>query len=73
VRRRRADDDRVSLLPNPGEPRDAANVDEVRGLREAQLEDRDQAVPAGQQLRVVAVAAEELQRVVDRRGRVILE
>ena len=47
--------DRAVVLPNIGQTEQAANVDEVFRLGEAQLHDRDQAVSAGEQLRVVAV------------------
>ena len=47
--------DRAVVLPNIGQTEQAANVDEVFRLGEAQLHDRDQAVSTGEQLRVVAV------------------
>ena len=48
-------------------------VDEDRGSREAQPHQRDQGVPAGYELRLVAVLTEKLYGVVDRLGYLVVE
>ena len=53
VPRERADRDDVAVLADVRQVADAADVDEHRGLREPQLHQRQQRVPAGQDLRVV--------------------
>src|SRR5438128_1368567 len=53
VRRERADDDRaVALGADLAQRGDATEVDQRLGLRQPELHEREQAVAAGQQLRV---------------------
>ena len=55
-----------------GELLDAADVDQVGRLRQAQLHHRQQAVAAGEQLGVL-LRAEQVERLRDARGAVIVE
>jgi len=50
-----------------------ADVDQVRGCRQPQLHHGDQALPARQDLGLVAVLGEELQRLLERVRSVVLE
>src|SRR6266542_2679118 len=50
-----ANDNRAVVFPDIGQARKAVDIDQVLRLGEAQLHDRDQAVPAGEELRLVAV------------------
>ena len=52
---------------------DAADVDQSIEPRQTEVEHRDQALAAGQHLRLVAEVAEQLDGVLDGRRRVILE
>jgi hypothetical protein len=72
VGRHRADHDGALLLLDPREAGDLAEVDEVLGLGQAQLHHRHQAVAAGQDLGVLELV-EQLERVLHRRRRVVLE
>ena len=67
----RADRDPVAVLPHVAEVVEPADVDEHRRAREAQPEHGDQRLAAREQLRVVA--REQLDRVVDRPGALVLE
>ena len=66
VRRHRADDDRVPVVADPAQLGDLRQVDD--GLRggEAQPHDRDQRLPPGHDLHVLATRGDRLQRLVDR-------
>ena len=72
VPRERADRDPVALVAHVAEVGEAADVDEQRRPREAEPQQRDQRVAAGEELRVL-VAAEQLERLVDRAGAAVLE
>ena len=50
-----------------------AQVDQDRGRGEAEAHQRDQGVPAGDELGLVAVLAEKLYGVVDRFGDLVVE
>src|SRR4029079_10090033 len=53
---------------NAGEPRNAGDVDQYLRRREAQVESREQALPAGEQARTVAVRVEQFEHLGERRG-----
>ncbi len=72
VPRERADRDPVAVVAHVAEVGEAADVDEQRRPREAEPQQRDQRVAAGEELRVL-VAAEQLERLVDRAGAAVLE
>src|SRR5262249_31743973 len=57
----------------PGRARGAGDVDEARGRGEPQLHHREQRVTAGQHLGVIAVLAEQVDRVSGRAGCYVLE
>ena len=52
---------------------DAAQVDQQRGRRQPQLHQRDQRVPAGEDLGLLAAVGERSQRLVERPGRHVVE
>ena len=68
-----ADDEGAALLLDAGQPGHLAKVDEVRGPGEPELHRRQQAVAAGQQLGVVLVLAQQIERFLDRAGGVVVE
>src|SRR6267143_1011336 len=68
----RPDRDHALVLLDTGEARHLAEVDQVLGLREAQLHHRDQAVAAREDLGVVELA-EQLQGLPDAGRGVVLE
>ena len=59
----RTDGDVVTGVAHVGEVLDAGDVDEHRGLGEAQLHEREQRVASCEELRVVAVLAHEGDRL----------
>ena len=67
----RADRDPVAVVAHVAEVVEPADVDEQRRPREAEPEQRDQRVAAGDQLGVLA--PEQLDRLVDRAGARVLE
>ena len=71
--RHRAEADLAVLLADVGERRDPVQVDERGGPRQAEVQQRHQALAAGQHLGVAAVAAQRRERLVEARGRVVLE
>ncbi len=68
-----ADCEHVAVLLDSREPGNLAQIDQVLGLGQPQLHHRDQAVAAREQLGVVLVLAEKLQRFLDGARRVIVE
>ena len=64
----RSELERVAGGDDPVEPGHAVDVDEVRGAREPVGEERHEALPAGEQLRVLAAVGEQRERVVERFG-----
>ncbi len=68
----RADAHARSRALDAGELLDAADVDQVGGLRQPQLHHRQQAVAAGEELGVL-LRAQEVERLSDARGAVIVE
>ena len=68
----RADRDPVAVLAHVAEVVEPADVDEERRTREAEAQERNQRVAAGEQLRVL-VAPEQLDRLLDRPGPFVLE
>jgi hypothetical protein len=72
VSREGADRDPITVLADVAEAVEAADVDEYARPRDAELHRRDQRVPAGEHLRV-AVAPEELDRLLDRPGSLVRE
>ncbi len=69
----RADADRASALADALELGNLAEVDQMARLREAHLHHRQQAVTAGEQLRLVAELLQQAERVGNGSWRVILE
>jgi hypothetical protein len=72
VRGHRPDHEDVALLADAAQLVDLAEVDDGLGGGEPQPHDRDQRLPAGQDLDVVG-RAEEPQRLVETRRRVVVE
>src|SRR5207249_12218200 len=68
-----ADDGGGAVLAHAGQATDPPDVDQVLGLGQAQLHHGDEAVPAGEQLRVVLVARQEPDRLLDARDPMVLE
>src|SRR5947209_9918351 len=73
MRRQRADPQLVTVLLDVVELLDPVDVDERRGLRQAEPHERNQAVAAGKHLGVLAKLAEQLRRLVDRGGARVFE
>jgi hypothetical protein len=59
-----ADHQVVAVSPDAGQLAQAADVDKDRGIGEPQLHHRQQRVPAGQQLGVIAELGEQFQGVL---------
>ena len=72
MRRHRTDDHRIALDLDALQLGDAGQVDQFAGLRQALLQRRDQGLPAGHQLHLIA-GGERLQRLVERGGAGIVE
>ena len=73
VRRHRADHDRVAVIPYAAQRLDPAQVDDpLRGV-EPHPHHREQALPAGQDLGVVAMLLQGRQRLLQRGGREVVE
>ncbi len=64
MRRHRADDERVTVVADAVQLRHAAEVDEQARRREPQPQHRQQALPAGDHLRLVARLGQRRDRVV---------
>ena len=73
VAHHRAEAQDAALAGDALELLDAPQVDEQRGRRQPQLHQRDQRVPAGEQLGVLAAVAQRGQRLVERPGRHVVE
>ena len=73
VRGRRSDDEVITIVADTAHLVDPADVDEHRGIGQTQTQQRNQAVPAGEDLGVLAVLAERLDRLVDRRDTDVVE
>src|SRR4029453_16730877 len=73
VRGHGADDEGAAVLFDPREPGDFPQIDDVSRSRQAELHRRQQAVPAGQELGVVLVLAQQIERFLDRAGGVVVE
>ncbi len=73
VRRLRADPEVIVGLDDAIEPRDVSQVDEEPGLGEAELEQRDEAVAAGEQLRFALALGQYLERLVEISGTHVVE
>ncbi len=71
--RHRPDRDRAVGPLDAGERRHPVEVHDVLEAREPQRQHRDEALPSGEWLRLVAVLGEQTDHVVDRLGRVVLE
>ena len=69
----RADGDVVAVLADVGKVGEPADVDEHGGLGEAQLHQRQQAVPTGEELGVVTVLASEAHRFLGARRSDVVE
>ena len=72
VPRERADRDPVAVVADVAQLVEPADVDEQRRTREAQAHERNERVPAGEELRVL-VAAEQRDRLVDAPRALVLE
>ena len=73
VTRHRADPPLAVLALRAAQARDLAQVHEQRRRRQAQLHQRQQRVPAGQHLGVLAAVAQRLERLVERVGCDVVE
>ena len=73
MRGQRADQERALRLAHPGQAFHLPQIDEMRGLCETQLHQRNEALASGQHLRLVTVLAEKREGFRERRWRVILE
>src|SRR5438094_133626 len=71
--RQRADGEDAVGLADVRETGDAVDVHDVRRAREAQLHQRDEALPSGEDLGLLAESREQRRGVVERCGGVILE
>src|SRR5205823_4765292 len=69
----RADENLSALLAYVREASDTTDVNQERGLREAEFHRGDEAVPARENLRVARVLGEKRQRFVKRRRRDVIE
>ena len=65
--------DDTLLLPNTGKVRDLPDVDQDRRLAQPELHQRDEAVPTSQELSVAIGRPEPRDRVIERRGTLVLE
>src|SRR5216117_2728932 len=61
------------MLLDVREARDPVQVHERRGTTQAEIEERHEALAAGEDLRVAAVAPEQRERLVEARGGVVVE
>ena len=68
-----ADGDGAVTLPDPGQLRDPVQVDDDRGTGEPEVQQRDQTLAARQRLGLLAVAAEQGERLRERRGCLVVE
>ncbi len=57
--RPRANDNAAPLIANFSDTWNVSKIDQVSGLRESKLHQREQAVPAGNQFRLLSVLAQE--------------
>ena len=73
VGRQRADRDLLAVGLDPVQPADPADVDDDLRLRQPELHDRKEAVPPGQELRIVPVLLEQTDRLADGLRREVLE
>jgi hypothetical protein len=71
--RHRADGESVARLAHVRELRHAVQVDEERRLREPEGEERHEALPAGEDLRLVAAVRERRESLVDGTRRDVVE
>ena len=69
----RADGDMVVAVLDEGEPVDAIEVDQGFRPGQSEVKDRDQTLPARQNLRVRAVTGQQVERLVQARRREIVE
>jgi hypothetical protein len=69
----RADPHRVAVLLDVRQVADAPDVDQYGGHRQPQPHQRQQRVPSGQQLGIVAVLGQQAHGLVDRRGPLVVE
>src|SRR6266508_86182 len=65
--------DYAVLFPDVRQARDRVQVDERGGPAQAEVEERHQALPPGQELGLAAVTREKRHRVLDGRGGVVVE
>src|SRR5438477_184953 len=63
MRRHGADPELTALTPDPAQLRNAAEVDEESRLGEAELHQGDEAVPAGEELGVLAATSQRVEGV----------
>src|ERR671924_84139 len=73
VAHERPDSQFALLLRQPVQPRQAVDVHEHPRRGETELHERDQALPAGEHLGLVAIAVQGGERLVERRRRLVFE
>jgi hypothetical protein len=71
--RHRPDPQRPAAPPHVAQAADPVDVDQVLGVREAEVQQRDQALTAGQDLAVLTVLGQQAQGLVEIAGIVVLE
>ena len=69
----RSDGETIALLANVEERLDAIQIDQHGGSGEPEVHGRHQALPSRQKLRFVAESTEQLDRLLDRGRRVVVE
>jgi hypothetical protein len=73
VWRHRPDDDRVTVVADALERIDLGQVDQQLGRCEPELHHRQQALPTSNDLGIIAALGEQLQRLIDAGGRLVVE
>ena len=73
VRRHRADDDGVAVLPDAAQALHAPEVDDLLGCVEPHAQDRQQGLAAGQDLALVTGLGERRERILDGCGGDVFE
>src|SRR4029453_17542301 len=73
VRGHRTDDEAAAVLPDTGQPGNLSEIDQMGGPRQAELHGGQEAVAAREELGVVLMLAEKVERLFDAARRVVVE